>query len=246
MRLASFTLMNQSSQLCACFLALLAGPASAAANASGQQSLPEVQHFAETFLKERLQSPAGSQAVPLATAGNVDSRLRLQPCTGALQGVMPAAATVSARMTIGVRCASPAWTVYVPVSIETELPVLVMRAAAARNSSPTAEEVELQQRRVPGIATSYLTHTDQLRGRHLKAAVSPGTPLTTDLLAADILIRRGQHVTLVASAGGIEIHAQGEAVADATPAGRVRVLNRSSGKIVEGQAESADRVRVSL
>jgi flagellar basal body P-ring formation protein FlgA len=124
--------------------------------------------------------------------------------------------------------------------------VLVMRAAAARNSSLAAADVELQQRRVPGIATSFLTSTDQLRGRHLKMAVSPGTALTTDLLVADLLIKRGQRVTLVASAGGIEVRAPGEAIADANADGRVRVLNLSSRRIVEGQAESADRVRVSL
>jgi flagella basal body P-ring formation protein FlgA len=77
-------------------------------------------------------------------------------------------------------------------------------------------------------------------------AVTPGTPLTIDMLAADILIKRGQRVTLVASAGGIEVHAMGEAVADASATGRVRVLNLSSRRIVEGQAESADRVRVDL
>jgi flagella basal body P-ring formation protein FlgA len=145
-----------------------------------------------------------------------------------------------------VRCAAPAWTIYVPVTVETELQVLVMRVAAARDSSPVEGDVELQLRRVPGVATDYLTNPDQLRGRHLKVPVSPGTALSTGLLAADILVKRGQRVTLIANVGGLEVRAQGEAVADATGAGRVRVLNLSSRKIVEGQVESADRVRVSL
>jgi flagellar basal body P-ring formation protein FlgA len=246
MRLASLKLMNQSLKLRACFLALLATSLGVGADSGNQQSVAELQRYAETFLMQRLQGPAESETTPVATAGNIDPRLRLQGCTSALQGIMPAAATVSARMTIGVRCASPAWTVYVPMTVETELKVLVMRAAAARNSSPTEVDVELQQRRVPGIATHYLTRADQLRGRHLKVAVSPGTLLTTDLLTADVLIKRGQRVTLVVNAGGIEVHAQGEAIADATATGRVRVLNLSSRKVVEGQAESSDRVRVSL
>jgi flagella basal body P-ring formation protein FlgA len=230
----------------ACFLALLALPWAAATAADSLQSVDELQRFAETFVLQRLQSDAQGVAKHHATAGNVDPRLRLSPCTGALQGIMPAGATVAASMTVGVRCANPVWTVYLRMTIETEMPVLVMRAAAARDSSPGADDVDLQQRRVPGIATSYLTQVEQLRGRHLKSAVSPGTILTTDVLAADILIRRGQRVTLVASAGGIEIQAAGEATADASPTGRVKVLNLSSRRIVEGQAESADRVRVSL
>ncbi|MEO6369387.1 MAG: flagellar basal body P-ring formation chaperone FlgA, partial [Steroidobacteraceae bacterium] len=59
-------------------------------------------------------------------------------------------------------------------------------------------------------------------------------------------VKRGQRVTLVASVGGLEVRAQGEAMADASATGRVRVLNLSSRKVVEGQVESGDRVRVSL
>ncbi|MEO8315354.1 MAG: flagellar basal body P-ring formation chaperone FlgA [Pseudomonadota bacterium] len=246
MSLASLKPMNRIPHLPVCFLALIAVSTGIAAEPGSLQSVDQLQRFAETFLAQRLLPPGESNVRALATAGNVDPRLRLQDCAGALQGVLPASATVSARMTVGVRCATPAWTVYVPMTIETELQVLVMRAAASRDSSPTADDVELQQRRVPGIATTYLTRIEQLRGRHLKMAVSPGTPLTTDLLAADILIRRGQRVTLIGSSGGIEIRVQGEAMADATATGRIRVMNLSSRKVVEGQAESSDRVRVSL
>jgi flagella basal body P-ring formation protein FlgA len=205
----------------------------------------ELRRAAEGLLAERLRS-SGSDATPRVTAGALDPRTRLPRCKAALQGIMPATIQVSARMTIGVRCAAPAWTIYVPVTVETELQVLVMRAAAARNSSPVEGDVELQLRRVPGVATDYLTNPDQLRGRHLKVPVSPGTALSTAMLAADILVKRGQRVTLIASVGGLEVRAQGEAVADATTAGRVRVLNLNSRKIVEGQVETSDRVRVSL
>jgi flagella basal body P-ring formation protein FlgA len=86
----------------------------------------------------------------------------------------------------------------------------------------------------------------QLAGRHLIGAVAPGTALSIELLAADILVKRGQRVTLVVAVGGLEVRAQGEAVGDATAAGRVRVLNLDSRRIVEGQVESRDRVRIGL
>jgi flagellar basal body P-ring formation protein FlgA len=237
--------MSNSSRHGVWFLALLALSATAA-EPGAVQSTEELRQWTQTFLTERLRSTDGSDAVTHATAGTVDARLRLQRCGVPLQGIMPATVQASAKMTIGVRCASPAWTVYVPMIVETELKVLVMRGAAGRSSSLSAADVEVQQRRVPGMATGYLTRIEQLDGRHLKMAVSPGTALSTDLLAADILIKRGQRVTLVASAGGLEVQAQGEAIADATPNGRVRVLNLSSRKIVEGQVESSDRVRMSL
>jgi flagella basal body P-ring formation protein FlgA len=51
-------------------------------------------------------------------------------------------------------------------------------------------------------------------------------------------------VTLLTRVGGIEVSAAGEAMADATPEGRVRVQNLASRRVVEGVAETADRVRV--
>jgi flagella basal body P-ring formation protein FlgA len=245
MPLASVKPMIRTSRFCACFLTLLMVPAGARAEQEGLLPVDELRRAAENLLTERLRG-SGTDAIPRVTASALDPRTRLQRCKGELQGIMPATIQASARMTVGVRCAAPAWTIYVPVTVETELQVLVMRVAAARDSSPVEGHVELQLRRVPGVAADYLTHPDQLRGRHFKVPVGPGTALSTGLLAADILVKRGQRVTLIANVGGLEVRAQGEAIADATGAGRVRVLNLSSRKIVEGQVESSDRVRVSL
>ena len=126
------------------------------------------------------------------------------------------------------------------------MPVLVLRQAAARDSKIEPQDVELRTMRVPGLADTYIRDPAELADRHLKAAAAPGTALDINLLAADILVKRGQRVTLVARAGSVEVRAQGEAVADATASGRVRVLNLDSRRIVEGQVESRDRVRVSL
>ena len=81
---------------------------------------------------------------------------------------------------------------------------------------------------------------------HLKLTSAAGTALTVDLLNADVLIRRGQRVTLVAAVGGLEVRVQGEALTDAQPDGRIRVANLTSRRVVEGQVESRDSVRVGL
>ena len=51
---------------------------------------------------------------------------------------------------------------------------------------------------------------------------------------------------LVASVRGIEVLAEGEAMADGTPGGRIKVLNLTSKRVVEGEVESSSRVRVAL
>jgi len=97
---------------------------------------------------------------------------------------------------------------------------------------------------VPGFAQSYVTDLTEYRERHLKRPLPPGTVLVTDVFAADVLIRRGQQVTLVSSVGGIEVRANGAAISEGGVRDRVRVQNLSSLKVVEGVVESASLVRV--
>lgn len=222
-------------------LALLPGVVLAQAPAT--HPLDDIRGVATSFIVEEF-SPDGGRIH--ATAEGLDPRLRLARCASPPVAKLPPSARIAARVTVGVNCVSPAWTVYVPVRVETELPVLVLKQPLARQSAISAADVDLRTERVPGIAATYISSVDQLAGRHLKRAVPAGTALTVDLLAADILVRRGQRVTLVAKVGGIEVRAQGEAMQDARADGRVRVLNLNSRRIVEGQAESHDLVRVSL
>lgn len=216
-----------------------------AATAQELQPLEGIGRLAEAFVAAQ-PGVAGKDHVTHVTAEGLDPRLKLPRCSTEPAATLPPGARIAARMTVGVGCAQPRWTLYVAVRVETELDVLVSRKAAPRGSALVAGDVEKRRMRVPGFASSYVSDVAELAGRNLRQPVAPGTPLTAELLAADILVRRGQRVTLVANAGGVEVRAQGEAIGDASPAGRVRVLNLSSRRIIEGQVESRDRVRVSL
>jgi flagella basal body P-ring formation protein FlgA len=242
-RLAQSLPMMENTLPTACFLTLLVLPP--AASAQAMQAPADIQRAAERHVSAQLAN-GGGQFVTQVTADPLDARLRLAHCNQPLSATLPAGARIGARATVGVACPAPQWSIYLTVNIETQMPVAVLRNAAARDAALTAADVEIRTLRLPGLPATYITSAEQLAGRHLKQAAAPGTPLTVELLAADILVKRGQRVLLVAQAGGIEVRAQGEAVADARPNGRVRVLNLSSRRIVEGQVEGRDRVRVSL
>jgi flagellar basal body P-ring formation protein FlgA len=227
----------------ALILTLLLSPAGALAQAS--HPLEEVRAAAERFIATRLGDP-GDGSVMHVTAGQLDPRSRLAQCTQPLTGSLSPTTRIAMRTLVGVSCAQPRWTLYVPVTVETELTVLVLRRALPRGSAIAPEDVESRRMRVPGLADTYIREPAQLVNRHLRSATAPGTALAVDLLSADILVKRGQRVTLVARVGGLEVRAEGEAIADANAAGRVRVLNLNSRRIVEGQVETRDCVLVSL
>jgi flagella basal body P-ring formation protein FlgA len=102
----------------------------------------------------------------------------------------------------------------------------------------------VQTRTVSGPGDDYLTDMAELSGRIVKRPLGAGAALTADAMAADAVIKRGQEVTLLAAAGGMEVRARGVAMTDAPAAGRVKAQNLSSGRIVEGVVETADVIRI--
>ena len=131
------------------------------------------------------------------------------------------------------------------MEIHREIEVLVLRHAVGRGETLGAANVLAQKRTVAGLASPFVTRFEDFQGRVTRRPLAQGTAVTADALSAALLIHRGQDVTLLASAGGIEVRAPGRAMADATARQRLRVQNLESLKVVEGVAESNGVVRVS-
>jgi flagella basal body P-ring formation protein FlgA len=219
---------------------VLAGPAFAQESI---QSLDAIRAAAQTFVTEHV--PRQAPGAVTVNVGTLDSRLRLASCPSPLKVSLPAGATFRERMTVAVSCtASSSWTVYVPIAIETQTAVLVLRRAANRGARLTAEDVEIQTRVVQGTGASYLTDVAELGGRTLKRPLGPGAALTVDAMMDDMVVKRGQRVTLLAAVGGLEVRAAGVAMNDAAAQGRVKVQNITSNRIVEGVVESPDVIRI--
>lgn len=218
--------------------------ASAQIALAGVQSLESIKAAAEKAVRSQLPD---SRAKYYVTPQRLDERLRLAACGDPLETFITNNATPAARSMVGVRCpAQNTWTVYVPVSIEVEAPILVLRRALARRSPVEPTDVELQTRRLPGIASGFISDLGSLPGRRLKRALPAGTALTADVLVPDVLVKRGQQVTLLAMSDTIEIRAQGQALSEGGANDRIRVQNVNSMKIVEGIVEKDGTVRVSF
>jgi flagella basal body P-ring formation protein FlgA len=232
---------------CALGLLVLAvfapGTAVLAQDASRIEPPESIRAAAEAFVKSQLPQESSVASV---TAGALDSRLRLVRCTGGLRPQLPAGAALQSRTMIGVACAGPVhWTVYVPVTVESRISVLVLKHPVPRDARLTIEDVTVETRKVTGLATAFLTAVSDLQARTVQRPLPMGTTLTIDMFKPDLVIKHGQEVTLVAAAGGIEVRATGRALADAAGGTRVKVQNLSSLKVVEGVVEGPDLVRVS-
>ncbi len=136
------------------------------------------------------------------------------------------------------------WTVYVPVTVESKIDVLVLTHAANRDTRLSAADVTVEKRTAAGPGTAYLMSAAELAGRTVRRPLAAGTTLTVDMFAPDLIVKRGQEVTLVSAGGSVEVRAVGRAMGDGAAGARIQVQNMTSLRVVEGVVESADLVRV--
>jgi len=209
----------------------------------GVESLETIRSTAQAYVKSLIPASVGESIV---TVGQLDSRLRLARCPPkGLSASLPAGMAVQARSTVGVTCTGAVhWTVYVPVTVESKINVLVLTRAVNRDARLTAADVTVETRRTAGPGNAYLTTAAELSGRTVRRPLAAGTTLSVDMFTPDLVVRRGQEVTLLSSGGAVEVRANGRAMVDGAAGARIQVQNLSSMRVVEGVVESADLVRV--
>jgi flagella basal body P-ring formation protein FlgA len=173
-----------------------------------------------------------------ATA-SVDARLRLPRCTEPLAALPHAAGTVE------VSCPGAAgWKLYVPVRVSRTGAVLVLVRPVAAGSPIPADALAVETRDLARLPGAALADPAQAAGRIARRALAAGQPLSAGDLSLAPVVRRGQPVSLVARAGGLEVRTSGRALADAAPGDAVAVENLSSRRVVSGIAQAGGEVWV--
>jgi flagellar basal body P-ring formation protein FlgA len=240
-KMSIFRRTAAAAALCATLHGLaLAEPA---AGLAGIERLTAVQDAALGEVRALLRDVAYATHVQ---AGALDPRLRLAHCPAPLAAALPAHAELGAHVAVKVSCeaAGVAWAVYVPVNIESDISVLVLRQSALRGARLAAGQVTAETRRVAGLAIGYVTDVASLQHRALARSLPAGTALTADALLADLIVHQGQEVTLLASAPGFSVRASGKALQDGREGARVRVQNLASLKIVEGVVDASGVIEI--
>lgn len=166
----------------------------------------------------------------------VDERLRLPACGEPLEARAVRTGTVE------VRCAAPAWRLFVPVRIQRTVPVLVVRRMIAPQAAVEADAVAVETREVAGLAAPGLSDPAQAIGQLARRMLVPGTVITARDLVAPPVVRRGDAVALVARSGGIEVRVEGRALGNAAIGERVNVENVATRRIVQARARAPGEV----
>jgi flagella basal body P-ring formation protein FlgA len=149
------------------------------------------------------------------------------------------------RAQLRLRCeGNPGWTRFVSLQVQRPGQVLVLRRALARGEALSAELLNVEARDLARLPGGLLSQPEQAQGQLARRALAAGSLLSQDQLMAPLAIRRGDSVTLVGYAAGLEVRAVGEALADAAEGARLKVRNRDSRRVVEGLARSGGKVEI--
>jgi flagellar basal body P-ring formation protein FlgA len=220
---------------------LAVAPAKASDTAE-HQPVGQITRAAQEFLEHRI-AKTGRQVEP--QAGKLDPRLKLARCDLPLQGFLRDGEDIGARTIVGVRCnGSNPWKVYVPVDLVEMRPVLVARRALPRGHQLTVADLVLEKRDVSRLAGGFVTNGDSVTGQRLKRQLVSGSVLSPSMLETQVVVKRGQSVTLVVRNDRLNIRMAGTALMDGAVDQRIRVENTVSRRIVEGFVRSPEYVEV--
>ena len=212
------------------------------AEAQSWQMNEDIARVAEEFVNDQV-GKSDSRVTP--QAGQLDSRLKLPLCDVELEAFLRPGARIKGRTAVGVRCAGTRpWKVYVPVDVVVTEAVLVSRKTLPRGHILTADDVVAENRNISRLVGGYIADPAELVGQRLKHQIMSGKIVTPSMLVADMVIKRGQTVTLLLQNNGLNISMSGKALMDGAINQRIRVENSVSRRIVEGLVRSPEHVEI--
>jgi len=228
------------------FVALLVLGPVAAASASAldaAQPLDSITAAAKSTAEERARG-LGFDNVSVDVRP-LDNRLRLPLCEAALSGSIPQGSSLPGTVSVRVACTEPkAWSIYVRAKVVAQQAVPVLAHPLSRNATIAQSDLKIVDMPLDSVANGMILDPAQIVGKELVRPLDAGSTLRVSQLRAPKVVKRGQLVTLVAGAGGLEVKIQGKAMSDAAAGERVAVSNVSSGKRVEGTANPDGTVTV--
>lgn len=179
------------------------------------------------------------------TVQPLDQRLRLPACAVPLATAVTANSPRLGSMSVKVRCPEPSpWSLYVQATVLATLEVPVLVRSVGRGERIVGSDLELAQREIGARPGTLILDPARIVGLEARRDLPAGSTLQQGLLAAPLLVERGQTVTLVAGSAGLEVRMQGRALDSGAAGDRLRVTNLSSGRAVEGVVAEDGTVRI--
>jgi flagella basal body P-ring formation protein FlgA len=175
----------------------------------------------------------------------LDPRLRLPPCDQPL-AVTPLGGEIPlGAVAVEVKCQGKhAWTIYARANVRTFQQVARLARPLPKGTVLDQDMVVLEAADTAALRQGYFTNLDAVWGRRLKTSLPKGAVLHPQHLETVKMINKGDAVTIRVNAGALDVRMGGHALMDGELGQKIKVLNDSSQKVVEGIVSGASEVLV--
>ncbi|MEJ2621447.1 MAG: flagellar basal body P-ring formation chaperone FlgA [Candidatus Thiodiazotropha sp.] len=175
----------------------------------------------------------------------LDHRLKLARCESPLEAFSPPGGVKLGRTTVGVRCVTPSpWSIYISANVSIQAAVVVATRDLARGEAISSQHLKLKISDTSHLLRGYFESIDEVAGQTSKRTIRRGQVLTPSMLVVRKTVKRGDQVTIVAGAGGIQVRMQGKAMKQGNPGDLITVMNSKSKKKVVARVVSKGLVMV--
>ncbi len=188
-------------------------------------------------------APAGARV--LASAGALDPRLQLAPCTQT-EAHLTRGTPAGGRTRVGLRCTqgAVAWSIFVPVQIQVLAPAMATAAALPAGARLATGDLSTVEVDWAAGSPPFVVGAD-LVGRVLARPVPAGHALRPGDLQARQWFAAGDTVRIRASGPGFAITGDGLALSNGIEGQPARVRTEQ-GRVLSGLPSGEKRVEVSL
>ena len=135
------------------------------------------------------------------------------------------------------------WQLFIPVKIQTIVPILVTRMRIAKGTLLDNSNIEVIFKDNNQIRGSVLTDPAIVTGARTKRNLSQGSAITD---RNTCFVCKGQPVNIIARSVNFEIKSFGIALKDGSLGELIPIKNKESGRIVQGQVNAINQVVINL
>ena len=206
------------------------------------QSHESLHQFAKEFVINELNGPYKLSV----NTGYLDKRVRLDKCNVPLTAFFPSNRQHVGNTTVGIRCQSPQWKIYISIQVKAIQPVLVTRQAIPKGSLISEQDVSFREVDIGRFRSGVFTSPDDIIGMVTKRSIAQDTVLTPKLVRPKRLISRGEPIIIHAKVGNLWIRTEGKALMDGHKGQLIEVKNSRSGKKLMAEVIAPSAVKVKM
>lgn len=191
------------------------------------------------------------QHIPLSqlqvTLTSLNKQLRLAQCSAPLNVSMTPGSKLMGNISLAVSCSSPKkWKIHVAAHIDGVVNALIARHPIPRGTAIQESDLTFVIRRHSQLNYGYYGSATLLDKMEAKRNIKMGQVITPHIVKAKKLVLRGQHITIVAQNGNLNLRVKGKAMMDGQQGQTIKVKNLTSKKLIYAKVVSEGVVKVGL